>query len=124
MTPSSSKHLPSAERPPWAAALVRVLALALVLASTLGLAHRVLHLSAVAHGQVADAIYATHSAGSEECRLYDQLLHWDGGLPMVWAPPAAPLEPAQPRAIAGHRACPSDCVYLARAPPLAGADLS
>lgn len=96
--------LPSpATRPASARALVWLLALALVLASSLGHLHRVLHDPALAGGHGAtqahgadghahghagahglSALFAGHDDGDLQCRLYDQLAH-GSALPSVAA---------------------------------------
>jgi hypothetical protein len=104
-------------RPAMARRLVALLVLALGLASTLGLMHRTLHthgpepgvmavaVAAVAttdhaadaaepHGlaHVLKLLFAGHSDGDLQCRLYDQLAHGSAlpSLPLLWLPVVLP----------------------------------
>jgi hypothetical protein len=97
-----------------------VLALALLAAQALGLAHSVAHAPGLASvAAVADEHFDGHHAGDAECRLIDQLAHADAlvagalllppALPAVLSAPALP--PAHTVAFAAG--------YLARAPPRA-----
>lgn len=67
-----------------------LLALALLLAQGLGLAHRVLHAPGMA---TQDAVFSHHDAA--ECRLYDALAGADALLaaPSLLAPAPAPVLP-------------------------------
>ena len=104
-------------RPLFARRLVWAWACALLLAPLWGLAHRVVHAAPAVQGEQAGKLFATHDAGSDECRLYDQLLNADGAAvaskPTLGALPklASPLAAAI--ALAGRTVCE----YRARAPP-------
>jgi len=93
-------------------ALAWLLAAALLLAQTLGLAHQVLH----APGGAQDTALFGHHDGAD-CQLFDHLGHGDALaatalLPLPQAPAAAPAAALQP-GIA--QACST--AYSARAPP-------
>ncbi len=96
-----------------------LLAVALLWAQALGLAHRVQHAPgtpAAAETGHDDALH-DHAPQSGECRLFDQLAAGDAApaavAPVVAAPPPAPVPAVQPAPRAGLPAAG----YRARAPP-------
>lgn len=129
--PRSPLFVPPLRRPRlWQAWLLAVLLLA---AQALGLAHRVAHAPglahqtghppAAAHAVQASAAHADghasgHEAGSPDCRLIDQLAHADALCGAASLPPALPRTAAIAPAVPGL-ALPSRgaAAYLARAPP-------
>ncbi len=104
-----------------------LLALLLLAAQALGLAHRIQHAPGPGAAPAAAAVAAApaswadgHDAGGAECRLIDQLAHADGLCDATWA--AAPVPPATEAHEAAPTVAPragSASAYLARAPPLA-----
>ena len=131
----------------WLWALAGVLACVLVIAQTLGLAHRVLHgatglLSASHTSDVSHALHVPlaesaeparyagptslfdgHAPGSEPCRLLDQAAHADA---LVGS--AALLPPSWPRVLPQARsrvavAARATAAYQARGPPAGSAVL-
>ena len=92
-----------------------LLAAALLLAQTLGLAHQVLHAPGVLSGDQGSALFGHHDGA--ECQLFDHLSHGD-----MLVAAALPLPPDRPatapdgtvRAGVAH-GCST--VYSARAPP-------
>lgn len=102
-----------------------LLALALVGAQALGLAHRVLHgqappaqLGASAAAPTAGGTaFDAHEPGSIECRLLDQVAHADGLAATAW-PALPPRVPAPAPAAAAVAAAAAPCHgYQARGPP-------
>lgn len=121
-----------------------LLALLLLVAQGLGLAHRVAHAPGLVHAGAAVPAFAAghgqgpdrceshgharasalaaagHEADTPECRLIDQLAHADGLCTAAWA--AAPAPQASGMHDTAPAAAPragSASAYLARAPPLA-----
>ena len=92
-------------------------ACAILLAPMWGSAHRVVHAAPALYGDQASKLFATHDAGSDECRLYDQLLNTDGAAAALAAANGAPPEVAAPLALATGLAGRTVCEYRARAPP-------
>jgi hypothetical protein len=109
------------QRPHVGRGFAALLALALLWAQALGLAHRVLHMPGAALAVASAAGHddaLRHAPQSAECRLFDQLAAGDGVVAAsptgveALAPVAAPSEP---------RALPAGSAplgYRARAPPL------
>ena len=102
------------------AAFFAALALALVLAQTLGALHRVAHADgAGGHGGWEQALFAGDHAGGG-CDLYDALstgdaLCADAGVPMAQPVPVAPV-----RRHAGWQLAAQAAGFLARGPPALG----
>jgi hypothetical protein len=108
-------------------ALICAVLLALVLAQSLGLLHRLAHgwhasqafaLQADAHaGDGLKGLFGGHAKDSGACDLYDQLTHADAlwSVPVLMLPALQPLSPAEPHA-SWHLAAQS-AGFLARGPP-------
>ena len=107
------------------------LLLALILAQTLGLVHRIVHAPLGGHPAMSasasvsvetgwlKALFSGHSS-EHGCDLYDQLSHADAVPP---APAAAILAPDRDAAVAWHsvgQVAAQAAGYLARGPPPAG----
>ena len=104
-------------RPVLARRLVWLWVCALLLVPMWGLAHRVVHAAPAVQGEQASKLFGLHDAGSDECRLYDQLLNTDGAVAALAAAPCAPPQVASPLAAATSLASRTVCEYRARAPP-------
>lgn len=124
---------PSARTTPRRTALIAAVLLALVLAQTLGLLHRLAHGAGVATRAAAvlkldvgldahashalKALFGGHEKDSGACDLYDQLTHADA----LWSGPALvlplPLPPAHAERHAAWHLAAQSAGFLARGPP-------
>lgn len=104
-----------------------LLALALLAAQALGLAHRTAHglpqpagSAPAAAGEVDGAPFSAHEPGGTECRLFDQASHADA-LANAPSPALPPRVPAPMPAVAGPcTGAAAIRAYFARGPPAAG----